>query len=144
MRNNGFMLNAFALAPAQIDKLNALELSALVHQLIERVSKQDLHITNLDQTVADQSNQIKARDLEIKARDLEIERITFELKLLRRQRFAAKSEAMSPMQRDLFEETFAADEADLQAQLAALKALAPSTKKPNQPKAASCRTPPRT
>jgi hypothetical protein len=63
MRNNGYMLNAFALAPAQIDKLNALELSALVHQLIERVSKQDLHITNLDQTVADQSKQIKARDL---------------------------------------------------------------------------------
>ena len=57
----------------------------------------------------------------IKWRDAKIERITFELARLKAWRFGAKSERMSAEQRALFDETLAADQADLEAQLAALQ-----------------------
>ena len=46
----------------------------------------------------------------------------FELRRLKAWQFDAKTERMNSEQRQLFEETLAADQADLEAQLAALKA----------------------
>ena len=66
--------------------------------------------------------QIEERDQAIKLRDAKLERITFELARLKAWKFAAKTERMNAQQRKLFEETLAADEAGLQAQLDALKA----------------------
>jgi transposase len=51
-------------------------------------------------------------------------RITFELRRLKAWRFAAKTERMNAEQRQLFEETLAADQASLEAQLETLQALA--------------------
>jgi len=64
---------------------------------------------------------IARRDREIKFKDAKIERITFELARLKSWKFGAKTEAMSAEQRLLFEATLAEDEADLDAQLKALK-----------------------
>jgi small-conductance mechanosensitive channel len=64
---------------------------------------------------------IARRDREIKFKDAKIERITFELARLKSWKFGAKTEAMSAEQRQLFEATLAEDEADLDAQLKALK-----------------------
>ena len=71
-----------------------------------------------------QSQQIAERDRAIKFKDAKIERITFELARLKAWKFAARTEAMNVEQRQLFEETLAADEASLQAQLEALQAQA--------------------
>ena len=78
-----------------------------------------------------QSQQIAERDRAIKFKDAKIERITFELARLKAWKFAARTEAMNAEQRQLFEETLAADEASLQAQFEALQAqAAPSTPAP--------------
>ena len=74
--------------------------------------------------VGRQSQQIAERDRAIKFKDAKIERITFELARLKAWKFAARTEAMNAEQRQLFEETLAADEASLQAQLEALQAQA--------------------
>ena len=66
--------------------------------------------------------QIDERDQAIKLRDAKLERITFELARLKAWKFAARTERMNAQQRQLFEETLAADEASLQAQLDALHA----------------------
>jgi hypothetical protein len=54
--------------------------------------------------------------------DAKIERITFELARMKAWKFGAKTEAMNAEQRQMFEDTLAEDEADLEAQLAALQA----------------------
>ncbi|CDS51875.1 Mobile element protein [Polaromonas sp. CG9_12] len=90
--------------------------------------------------VGEQSRQIESQAQAIEFRDAKIASITFELRRLKAWRFGAKTECMSAEQRQLFEETMAADQADLEAQLAALKAAfkvpgnAPDTDTPRKPK----------
>ena len=76
------------------------------------------------QRIGEQSKQIASQAQAIKFRDAKIERITFELARLKAWKFAAKTERMNAEQRQLFEETLAADEASLEAQLEALQAQA--------------------
>lgn len=71
--------------------------------------------------IGQQSQQIASQAQAIRWRDAKIERITFELARLKAWKFAARTERMSAEQRQLFEETAAADEASLQAQLEALQ-----------------------
>src|ERR1039457_2539821 len=66
-------------------------------------------------------------------RDAKLEKITFELARLKRWKFGAKTEAMTADQRQMFQDTLLEDEADLEAQLAALQAALPKT--PAAPKA---------
>ncbi|MDO8768928.1 MAG: IS66 family transposase [Burkholderiaceae bacterium] len=73
------------------------------------------------QHIIEQSKQIDSQAQAIKLRDVKIERITFELARLKAWRFAAKTERMNAEQRQLFEETLAADQASLEAQLEALQ-----------------------
>lgn len=79
--------------------------------------------------LGEQSRQIESQAQAIQFKDAKIQSIMFELRRLKAWRFDAKSERMNAEQRQLFEETLAADQADLQAQLAALKAAckAPDT-----------------
>ena len=78
--------------------------------------------TKLLQHIAEQGKLITTQAQAIKFRDVKIERITFELARLKSWRFAAKTERMNAEQRQLFEETLAADQASLEAQLVALQA----------------------
>lgn len=73
-------------------------------------------------TVAEQSALIAARELTITRRDTQIATLTAEISRLRRLQFSAKTERMDPGQRELFEETMAADIAAVEAQLAAIQA----------------------
>ncbi|CAM3834535.1 hypothetical protein POHY109586_23875 [Polaromonas hydrogenivorans] len=91
--------------------------------------------------VGEQSRQIESQAQAIELRDAKIASITFELRrLLKARQFAARTERMNAEQRQLFEETLAADQADLEAQLAALKTAfkmpgnAPDTDTPRKPK----------
>lgn len=90
--------------------------------------------------VGEQSRQIESQAQAIEFRDARIASITFELRRLKAWRFGAKTECMNAEQRQLFEETMAADQADLETQLAALKAAfkvpgnAPDADTPRKPK----------
>ncbi len=104
---------------AQVDAhdlsaLSAPELTALAQQMLTRISQQSQHIAEQDQLLA-------RRERELKFKTAALERITFELARLKAWKFAARTEAMNAEQRQLFEETVAADEASLQAQLDALQ-----------------------
>jgi hypothetical protein len=48
---------------------------------------------------------LQAKDAEIKRKDFKIEALTFELAQIKRLRYGVKSEALSPLQRDVFEDT---------------------------------------
>ncbi len=75
---------------------------------------------------------------EIKFKDAKLEKITFELARLKAWKFGARTERMNAQQRQMFQDTAAEDEADLQAQLDALHGQTsppPGTDKtPRQPR----------
>lgn len=101
------MLDVNALKASDLQGLSqgaAIELAA---RLLAQLEAKDEHIAR--------------REREIKFKDAKIERITFELARLKAWKFGAKTEAMSAQQRQMFEETLAEDEADLQTQLQALQ-----------------------
>jgi len=106
------MLNVHAIKPDDIKTLSAPDLAALATQMLAHIAEQSKHIDSQAQG--------------IKWRDAKIESITLQLARLKAWKFGAKTERMSAEQRDIFEETLAADQASLEAQLAALQAVAPS------------------
>jgi transposase len=99
--------------------LSPAELTALAVQMLAHIGEQTKHIGALDKRVTSQAQGIKWRDAKI-------ESITFELAKLKAWRFGAKTERMNAEQREIFEETFAADHASLEAQLAALQGSTPA------------------
>lgn len=109
------MLNVHELRPQDFTSLSPSALAGLAARVLEHIGQQSKHI-------AQQGQQIESQAQAIVFKDAKIERITFELRRLKAWRFSAKTERMSVEQRQLFEETLAADQADLEAQLAALKA----------------------
>ena len=92
---------------------------AAAAQLAARVLE---HIGQQSQQIAHQGQHIDAQAQAIQFKDARIESIMFELRRLKAWQFDAKTERMNAQQRQLFEETLAADQADLEAQLAALQA----------------------
>ena len=98
-----------------IDELQAQDLRGLdLAALAEMATQMLAHI-------GEQSRHIDAQAQAIELRDLRIERIMHELARLKAWRFGARTERMNAQQRDLFEETLAADQASLEAQLEALQ-----------------------
>jgi transposase len=75
----------------------------------------------------EQSQRIERQARDIKFKDVKLEKITFELARLKAWKFSAKTESMNAEQRQMFEDALAEDQADLEAQLAALKAHLPQT-----------------
>ena len=102
--------------------LNSSELVNVAQQMLLRIAQQSQQLSTQAQTIAAHDKAIAQRDAEIKFKTAKIERITFELARLKAIKFGAKTEAMNAEQRQLFEDTLAADEASLQAQLDALQA----------------------
>jgi transposase len=82
--------------------------------MLAHIGEQTKHIDAQDKRIDSQARGIKWRDAKI-------ESITFQLAKLKAWRFGAKTERMNAEQREIFEETFAADHASLEAQLAALQ-----------------------
>jgi transposase len=90
----------------------------------------------LDQTARDAAL-LQAKDAVIKAKDFKIEALTHEVAYYRRLRFSVKSEALSPLQRDVFEETWNTDVSAIEAELEQLKDNEPgeTVVKPKRPRA---------
>jgi transposase len=100
-----------------IDDPNALREAAreLVSAAMATVAQQARALDARDQL-------IQARERTITRRDAQIAALTAEIARLRRLQFSARSERMDPAQRQLFEETMAADIAAVEAQLQAIQA----------------------
>jgi transposase len=102
------MLNVHELSPQDFVGLSPAAAAELAARVLAHVGAQ--------------SRQIESQAQAIQFKDAKIQSIMFELRRLKAWRFDAKTERMNAEQRQLFEETLAADQADLEAQLAALKA----------------------
>ena len=87
------------------------DLKALAPEAVTQLAVQMLR------RLRQQDSELAQRASEIQFKDAKIEKITLQLAQLKAWKFGAKTEAMSAEQRHLFEETFAEDEASLQAQL---------------------------
>jgi len=71
--------------------------------------------------IAQRDALIEQRDRTITFKDAKIDKLTHEIARLRRLQYAAKSEALDPAQRELFDEAMAADIAALEAELEDLR-----------------------
>jgi transposase len=109
------MLDVNALKAADLQGLSKGAVTEIAAALLAQLTAQQAALSAKDEYIA-------RREREIKFKDAKIERITFELARLKAWKFGARTEAMSAEQRQLFEDTLAEDEADLQAQLDALQA----------------------
>ena len=127
------MLDVHALRTKDLAAVSPAELAQLAAQMLAHITEQSKHIDA-------QSMRIDSQAQAIKWRDAKIESITLQLARLKAWKFGAKSERMNAEQREIFEETLAADQADLEAQLAALQAnctasrSAPDKQQRRQPK----------
>ena len=124
------MLDVHHFKAQDLRGLSPEALAAAAEQMLAQLIEQSKHIS-------EQGKRIDSQAQAIKWRDAKIESITFQLARFKAWKFGAKSEAMNAEQRSLFEETCAADQASLEAQLAALQTpaadgIAPA-KQPEQP-----------
>jgi len=118
----------------QLDELNLdaaakTQVAALVQALLDQV-KMD-------------AQTIQAKNIDIQAKDLKIQALILELAHLRRLRYGVKNEALSGLQRDLFEETCNEDIAALEAEVEQADDQASTTvTKPKRPRAGRQPLPP--
>ena len=120
------MLSMRDLKAQDLQGLSPETVTALATQMLERLELQTREL-EVKQKL------IERKDRDIAWRDAKLEKVTFELARLKRWKYGAKSEAMDAEQRQMFQDTLLEDEADLEAQLAALRAALPET--PTAPKA---------
>jgi transposase len=127
------MLDVHAAGTKDLKALSPAELAELATQMLAHIVEQNKHI-------GEQNRRIDSQAQAIKWRDAKIESITFQLARLKAWKFGAKTERMNAEQREIFEETMAADQACLEAQLAALQGgrpaglAAPDKQQRRQPK----------
>jgi transposase len=127
------MLNVHEFKAQDLHGLSFGALAEVAGQMLAHIAQQSRHI-------GEQCQHIESQAQAIKWRDIKIERITHELARLKAWRFGARTERMSAEQRELFEETLAADQASLEAQLEALQGQSGA---PREPAAAEPRRQPK-
>ncbi len=121
------MLSMHDLKPQGLQSLPQESVTALAAQMLEHIRHQASELQSKGHELELQQKLLQRKDRDIAYRDAKIEKITFELTRLKRWKFGAKSEAMTADQRQMFQDTLLEDEADLEAQLAALQAALPKT-----------------
>ena len=127
------MLDVNTLKATDLKGLSKGAVTEIAAALLAQLAAQQAAISAKDEHIA-------RRDREIMFKDAKIERITFELARLKAWKFGARTEAMNAEQRQLFADTLAEDEADLEAQL---KALQGDTVQGDAPQAQSAKRRPR-
>ncbi|WGS86180.1 transposase [Methylomonas sp. UP202] len=113
---------------AELDQLNLepaakTQVVAMLQALVEQAA-QDA------QTIA-------KKDASIQAKDIKIAALTHELAYYKRIRFSTKSEALAPLQRDVFEETWNTDMSAIEAEVEQLQDNQPcdTVVRPKRPRA---------
>jgi transposase len=115
------MLDVNALKATDLQGLSQGAVTELAATLLAQLAVQNERLCIQQVAIMAKDEHIARRDREIKFKDAKIERITFELARLKAWKFGAKTEAMNAQQRQMFEDTLAEDEADLEAQREALQ-----------------------
>jgi len=128
------MLDVNALKAEDLKGLSKGAMTDLAAALIARLAEHSAQLAAQQAALTAKDEHIARRDREIRFKDAKIERITFELARLKAWKFGAKTEAMNAEQRQMFEDTLAEDEADLEAQLKALQGDAEPADKPQAAK----------
>jgi len=128
------MLDVNTLKAEDLQGLSKGAVTEIAAALLAQLSAQQAAIKAKDEHIA-------RRNREIKFKDAKIERITFELARLKAWKFGARTEAMTAQQRQMFEDTLAEDEADLQAQLKALQGQQDDSDPADKPQAEPKRRP---
>ena len=95
---------------AQLNQLDAQQLRQVVRSLMSEMASKEA-------VIAQHGAEIERRDREIAFKQALIDKINHEMAVLKRLKFAAKSEAFNAEQKSLLEETIDADLAALQAEL---------------------------
>jgi transposase len=114
-------------------------LAELDHLELDPTAK--TQIAALIQSLFDQAERdaalLASKDAIIKAKDFKIEALTHEVAYYRRIRFSVKSETLSPLQRDVFEESWNTDVSAIEAEIEQLKDDRPgdTVTKPKRPRA---------
>ena len=121
------MLSMRDLKAQDLQGLSPSDAAAVVAQVLEHVEQQARQIEIKGLELDAKQKLIERKDRDIAWRDAKLEKVGFELARLKRWKFGAKTEAMNAEQRQMFQDTFLEDEADLEAQLAALQAALPKT-----------------
>ncbi len=113
---------------AKLDQLNLepaakTEVAAVIQSLLEQAER-DAKI-------------IQAKDAVMSAKDVKIAVLTHELAYYKRIRFSTQSEALTPLQRDVFEETWNADLSAIEAEVEQLQDESPceTVIRPKRPRA---------
>lgn len=114
-----------------LDPAAKIQVAAMIQSLLDQANHQ------ASAQLQAKDAQLQAKDAEIKRKDHKIDALTFELARLRRIQFGAKNETLSPLQRDLFTETLAADIAAIEVELEHLAETEPcaTVTKPKRPRA---------
>jgi transposase len=110
----GPMLDVRDLLSRDLQGLSSETLAALARQMLAHIEDQDRQLQQHEQHIERQAHDIRFKDAKL-------QKITFELARLKAWKFGAKTERMNAEQREIFEETLAADQASLEAQLASLQ-----------------------
>lgn len=118
------------LAHLNLDPDAKRQVTAVVQALLEQ-AQQDAEILRAKEA------ELQAKDTEIQAKDLKIQALTLELAHIKRMRYGVKSEALAPLQRDVFEETWNTDLSAIEAEIEQLADDQPCTTivKPQRPRA---------
>lgn len=126
------MVDLKTLDPKTLQAMDPAAMAGLATRMLAELAAQTRQLQQ-------QQELAQRHEREIKFKDAKLEKVTFELARLKAWKFGARTERMNAEQRQMFEDTAAEDEADLQAQLQALQggeAASPAgaEKTPRQPR----------
>jgi len=126
------MVDLQALDPRTLRATDPAAMTEIAARMLDQLSAQSRQIQQ-------HQDAVQRCEREIKFNDAKLEKVTFELARLKAWKFDARTERMNAGQRQMFEDTAAEDEADLQAQLDALLGPASPPADNEKAKRAPCR-----
>jgi transposase len=120
-----------------LDPTAQLQVAALFQSLLDQTEHDAKLLLLKEAEIQEKNANIQAKDCVIKAKDFKIEALTYELAHIRRMRYGVKSEVLSKVQQDLFEETLLTDLAAIEAEIEQLADKQPNDTvvKPKRPRA---------
>jgi transposase len=120
-----------------LDPAAKRQVAAVVQSLLDQVERKAALLLLKEAEIQEKNAKLLAKESAIKAKDFKIEALTHELAHIRRMRYGVKSEALSRVQQDLFDETLTTDLAAIEAEIEQLADPQPGDTviKPKRPRA---------
>src|SRR5687768_5539581 len=106
----------------QLAMMDAQQLRTLAAELIEQLAGKDGQLRRRDELIIRNQQVIEHAAQELKLRDLRIDQLVHEMAVLKRWKFAARSEQLNSEQRSLLDEAIDADLKAMDIELDALRA----------------------